>query len=91
MTSCRNIPPPSSVSHIKSVLSVVLYEFQIWALTIREGYTLRVFEDSMIRRIFGHDKDGGCYRRKHYIICTPPNDQIKDKVNGHVACMHMTD
>jgi hypothetical protein len=35
------------------ILSVVLYEYEASYLTLREENRLRVFENSVIRRIFG--------------------------------------
>jgi hypothetical protein len=32
---------------------VVLYGCEIWSLLLREGHRLRVFENMMLRRIFG--------------------------------------
>jgi hypothetical protein len=34
-------------------LPVVLYGCETWPLTLREEHTLRVFENRMLRRIFG--------------------------------------
>jgi hypothetical protein len=35
------------------ILSVVLYGCETWSLTLREECRLRVFENRMMRRIFG--------------------------------------
>jgi hypothetical protein len=35
------------------ILSVVLYGFETWSLTLREEHRLRVFENRVLRRIFG--------------------------------------
>jgi hypothetical protein len=35
------------------ILPVVLYECETWALTLREEHRLRVFENRVLRRIFG--------------------------------------
>jgi hypothetical protein len=35
------------------ILPVVLYECQTWSLTLREEHRLRVFENKVLRRIFG--------------------------------------
>ena len=35
------------------ILPVVLYECETWSLTLREGRKLRVFENMVLRRIFG--------------------------------------
>jgi hypothetical protein len=37
---------------------VVLYGCETWSLTIREEYRLRVFENRVLRRIFGPTADG---------------------------------
>jgi hypothetical protein len=41
-----------------SFLSVVLYGCENWSLTLKEEHRLRVFENKMLRRIFGPKKDG---------------------------------
>jgi hypothetical protein len=35
----------------------VLYEYKTWSLTLREERRLRVLENRMLRRIFGHKRD----------------------------------
>jgi hypothetical protein len=40
-------------THKIIVLPVVLYGCETWSLTLREEYRLRVFENRMLRRIFG--------------------------------------
>jgi hypothetical protein len=40
------------------VLLVVLYGCETWSLTGREEYKLRVFENRMLRRVFGPQRDG---------------------------------
>jgi hypothetical protein len=37
---------------------VVLYGCETWSLTLREEHTLRVFENRVLRRIFGPKGDG---------------------------------
>jgi hypothetical protein len=52
---------------------VVLYGCETWSLTLREGHRLRVFENKLLRRIFGPKRDevtGG--RRKLY------NEELRD-------------
>jgi hypothetical protein len=46
---------------------VVLYGCEIWSLTIREEHRLRVFENRVLRRIFGPKRDGvmGGWRKLH--------------------------
>jgi hypothetical protein len=40
------------------ILPVVLYGCETWSLTVREEHTLRVFENRVLRRIFGPKMDG---------------------------------
>jgi hypothetical protein len=49
------------------ILPVVLYGCETWSLTLREEYTLRVFEKRVLRRIFGlkRDKVMGGWRKMH--------------------------
>jgi hypothetical protein len=39
------------------ILSVVLYGCETWSLTLREEHRLRVFENRVLRRIFGPKSD----------------------------------
>jgi hypothetical protein len=39
------------------ILPVVLYGCATWSLTLREEHRLRVFENSVLRRIFGPKRD----------------------------------
>jgi hypothetical protein len=47
------------------ILPVVLYGFETWSLTLTEEYRLRVFENRVLRGIFGPKRDGvaGEWRR----------------------------
>jgi hypothetical protein len=36
---------------------VVLYGYETWPLTLREEHKLRVFENRVLRRIFGPKRD----------------------------------
>jgi hypothetical protein len=38
-------------------LPVVLYECETWSLASREEYRLRVFENKVLRKIFGPKRD----------------------------------
>jgi hypothetical protein len=40
------------------ILPVVLYGCETWSLTVREEHKLRVFENRVLRRIFGPKRDG---------------------------------
>ena len=80
------------------ILPVVLYGCEIWSLTRREERKLRVFENLVLRRIFGPRRDEvtGEWRRLH-------NEELNDLYSspsivrviksrrmrwaGHVACM----
>jgi hypothetical protein len=39
------------------ILPVVLYGCETWSLTLREDHRLRVFENRVLRRIFGPKRD----------------------------------
>jgi len=39
------------------ILPVVLYECETWSLALREKRRLRLFENSMLRRVFGPRRD----------------------------------
>jgi len=79
------------------ILPVVLYGCETWSLTRREVRKLRVFENMVLRRIFGPRRDEvtGEWRRLH-------NEELNDLYSpnivrviksrrmrwaGHVACM----
>jgi len=49
------------------ILPVVLYGYEAWSLTLREERKLRVFENMVLRRIFGPRRDEvtGEWRRLH--------------------------
>jgi hypothetical protein len=49
------------------VLPVVLYECEPWYLTLREEHRLRVFENRVLSRIFGPERDEvtGSWRKLH--------------------------
>jgi hypothetical protein len=49
------------------ILPVVLYGCEIWSLTLREGHRLSVFENRVLRRIFGPKRDEmtGGWRKLH--------------------------
>jgi hypothetical protein len=79
------------------ILSVVLYGYETWSLSLREEHRLRVFENRVLRRIFGPKrKEDRSWRKLH-------NDELHSlhsSLNivraiksrrmrwvGHVACM----
>ena len=40
------------------ILPDVLYGYETWSLILREEHRLRVFENRVLRRIFGPKRDG---------------------------------
>jgi hypothetical protein len=48
------------------ILPVVLYGCKTWSLTLREEHGLRVFEDRVLRRIFGPKREVDGLWRKLY-------------------------
>jgi hypothetical protein len=59
------------------ILPIVLYGCETWSVTLREEHRLRVFENRVLRRIFGPKRDEvtGEWRKLHIEelhICTPP-------------------
>jgi hypothetical protein len=69
------------------ILPVVLYGCETWSLTLREEHKLRVFENRVLRRIFGQkrDKVTGEWRKLHseelHVLYSSPNiiRQIKSR------------
>ena len=59
--------------HITVILPVVLYGCETWSLTLREERKLRVFENMVLRRMFGprSDEVTGEWRRLH-------NEELND-------------
>ena len=55
------------------ILSVVLYECETWSLTLRDERRLRVFENRVLRRVFGPKRDEvtGEWRKLH-------NEELSD-------------
>jgi hypothetical protein len=80
------------------ILPVVLNGCKTWSLTLREGQGLRVFENRVLRRIFGPKRDDvtGEYRKLHseelHKLYSSPNiiRQVKSRQMrwaGHVTRM----
>ena len=78
-------------------IAVVLYGCETWSLTLREECSLRVFENRILRQIFGPKRDeNGEWRRLHneelHSLYRSPNTVrvIKSRIlrwAGHVARM----
>jgi hypothetical protein len=80
------------------ILRVVLYRCETWSLTLREERRLRVFENSVLRRVFGPRRDEviGEWRKLHNEelndLCSLPNivrvvKSRRMRWMGHVAHM----
>jgi len=80
------------------ILSVVLYGCETWLLTLRGECRLRVFENRVLRRIFGPKRDEvtGEWRKLHneelnYLHCSPNIVRViksrRMRWAGHVARM----
>jgi hypothetical protein len=80
------------------ILTVVLYGCETWSLTLREKHRLRVFENRVLRRVFGpkRDKVRGKWRKRHNdelhdLYCSPNIAQATKSRRlrwaGHVAHM----
>jgi hypothetical protein len=79
------------------ILPVVLYGCETWSLTLGEEHRLRVFENRVLRKIFGPKREeDGSWRKLHndelHDLCSSPNivRMIKSrrmKWAGHVARM----
>jgi hypothetical protein len=80
------------------ILPVVLYGCETWSLTLREDHRLRVFENRMLRRIFGPKRDDltGEWSRLHNEelddLYSSPNiirvtKSVRMRWAGHVARM----
>jgi hypothetical protein len=79
------------------ILPVVLYGCETWSPTLREGHRLRVFENRVLRRIFGPKREeDGSWRKLHndepHSLYSSPNivrviKSRKMKWTGHVARM----
>jgi hypothetical protein len=81
-----------------TIPTLVLCGFETWSLTLREEHRLRVFENRVLRRIFGPKRGEvmGEWRKLHsgelHNLCSLPDiiRQIKSRRMrwaGHVACM----
>ena len=83
------------------ILPVILYGCETWSLTLREEHRLRVFENKVLRKIFGAKKDDitGEWRKLHnaqlHVLYSSPNiirdlKSILLRWAGHVARMEQS-
>ena len=61
------------------ILPVILYGCETWSLTLREEHKLRVFENRVLRRIFGPRRDEvtGLRRKLH-------NEELNDLYSPNI-------
>jgi len=57
-------------------LPVVLYGCETWSVTMREQHRLRVFENRVLREVFGAKRDevtgsGENYIMRNFMVCFP--------------------
>jgi hypothetical protein len=80
------------------ILPVVLYGYETWSLTLKEEHRLRVFENRVLRRIFGLKRGEvtGQWRKLHigelHNLYSSPEIVRQIKLRrmrwvGHLACM----
>ena len=98
LLSSRLLPMNLNIKIYKTIiLSIVLYGCEAWSLTLREEFRLRIFENRILRRIFGPKRDkNGEWTRLHNVelhsLYRSPNivRLIKSRRlrwSGHVARM----
>jgi hypothetical protein len=95
---------PSYIKNLKIkiyktvILPVVLYGCETWSLPLGEEHRLRVFENRMLRKIFGPKREeDGSWRILHndelHDLYSSPNivkvikSRRRRRWAGHVACM----
>ena len=63
------------------ILPVVLYGCETWSLSLREERRLRVFENRVLRRVFGPKRKDitGEWRKLH-------NEELRDLKTLHKLC-----
>jgi hypothetical protein len=97
ITIAHDIKKPKIKIYKTVILTAVLYGCETWSLTLREEHRLRVFENSVLRRIFGPKrKEDGSWRKLHndelHSLYSSPNTvrvikRRRIRWAGHVARM----
>jgi hypothetical protein len=69
------------------ILPLVLYGCETWSLALREERRLRVFENRVLRRIFGPKRmrrreNGGSCTMRSFIFCTHPQVSLGKSSQG---------
>jgi hypothetical protein len=70
------------VNHSVTILPVVLYRCETWSPTLREEHTLSVFENRVLRRIFGPKRDELTGKLISFIFYTPPQILLRRSNQG---------
>ena len=68
LLSCRLLSKNLKINIYRTImLLIVLYGCEAWSMTMREEYRLRVFENRVLRRIYGSSRDEvtGEWRKLH--------------------------
>jgi hypothetical protein len=69
----------SSLLSKNMIFAAVIYGCEIWSLTLREKYRLRMFENRLLRKIFGWKRDNvtgewrELHRKKLQDMCSTQN------------------
>ena len=79
--SFRIIGLKTGISLRTIILPVVLYGCETWSITLREERRLRVFENRVLRRVFGPKRDEvtGEWRKLH-------NEEFRDMYSYPILC-----
>jgi hypothetical protein len=70
------------------ILPVVLYGCETWSVTLRQVHRLRLFENRVLRKIFGPKRDDVMGERKtlyngeNFIICAHPQISLSRSNKG---------